>query len=73
MKVRMLKQNGTTINGKPWPAPGETIDLPEGVALKEISQGRAETVAEPEKKRTADSGPKEKRSLFGGAKKKEDS
>lgn len=68
MKVRMKLQNHTLFNGKPWPAPGETIDLPEGVALKEISQGRAEPVAEPAKKRTADSGPKEKRS--GGAKKK---
>lgn len=46
MKVRIIQQPTGMINGAPWPAAGETIDLPDHVALGMATSGHAEPVAQ---------------------------
>lgn len=52
MRVRMKHQISGTREFKPWPAPGEEIDLPDDEAVTLLGQGMAEAVeddGEPEK------------------------
>lgn len=42
MKVRIIVPQTGLYNGAPWPAPGETIDLPEHVAEGMIRNGHVE-------------------------------
>lgn len=44
MRVTMNVQISGVRNGKPWPAKGETIDLPDGEAAQLCAAGMAETV-----------------------------
>jgi hypothetical protein len=44
MKVRMLQPLSGTRNGEPWPAVGETVDLPRHEADKLVNNGTAEPV-----------------------------
>lgn len=46
MKVRMIKQPSGLINGYPWPAAGEEIDLPQVVAEDMAASGLVEVVVE---------------------------
>jgi hypothetical protein len=49
MKVKMTVQVSGTRNGVEWPAPGETVDVPDDEAAGLVLAGLAETVAaEPE-------------------------
>lgn len=41
MKVKMLFQISGTRNGVDWPAPGETVDLPDDEAAELVAQGQA--------------------------------
>jgi len=42
VKVKMLFQISGTRNGADWPAPGETVDLPEAEAAELVARGQAE-------------------------------
>lgn len=56
MKVRMKEQLTGSRNGKPWPAPGETIEVFDSEAVDLINSRVAEAVTEqpkPEKRPTA--------------------
>lgn len=44
MKIKMTAQLTGTRNGVAWPAPGETVDLPSGEAVKLCEAGLAEPV-----------------------------
>lgn len=44
MKLRMLETITGTRNGKRWPPPGATVDIPKDEAQTLIAQGRAEPV-----------------------------
>jgi hypothetical protein len=50
MKIRMLVQmpDGASRNGQPWPAKGETANLPTADAAHLCAAGVAEEVADPE-------------------------
>ena len=52
MRVTMKLQISGTRNGEPWPARGETIDLPDDEAAALVAQGAAEPAGE-----TADATP----------------
>lgn len=49
MKVRMKATITGCRNGVNWPAPGETIDLPDNEAAEMCAAGYAEPVAETAK------------------------
>lgn len=53
-KVTLKGQISGTRNGKPWPKPGDTIDLPADEADSLIAQG----MAEKPKSKKSDSGDK---------------
>lgn len=62
MKVRVLIPPTGIYNGRPWPAKGETIDLPDHVAEGMIGAGNVERVEEPKvEKRPASTKGVEKR------------
>lgn len=44
MKVRIVRQPSGLLNAHPWPAEGETIDLPEAVAKGMAEAGAVEIV-----------------------------
>lgn len=50
MKIRMLVDmpEGSARNGRPWPAKGETVDLPTADAAHLVASGIAEEAAEDE-------------------------
>lgn len=54
MRVAMKLQISGTRNGEPWPARGETIDLPDDEAAALVAQGAAEPAGE-----TADAAPEQ--------------
>lgn len=43
-EVKMIQQISGTRNGVDWPAPGETVDVPEWEAADLVSNGFAEPV-----------------------------
>jgi len=63
MKVRILENGSGLLDGAPFPAVGEEVELPAGLALSLINDKRAEAVAETaaEKRETAASAAPEKR------------
>lgn len=66
MRVMMLAQVSGTRNGRPWPAVGKTVDLPDGEAAQLCAAGLAETAkdrtekATPPKPEAAEPAPAEK-------------
>lgn len=44
MKVRIVVQPTGLINGEPWPAAGEEVDVPEAVAEAMAGAGHVEVV-----------------------------
>lgn len=62
--VRILVRPSGCYNGLPWPAVGETLDLPDGVAKDMADVGHVEVVQlpKPVEKRPASSARVEKRS-----------
>jgi hypothetical protein len=63
MKVRIKVQPSGLLNGVPWPAEGEEIDLPDVVAADLCASGAATPVAAKkaaEKRPAADKGEKRK-------------
>lgn len=52
MKVRMLEPVQGTVDGVRYPKVGDEFDIADAAALKLIEKGRAEAVAEPEKRET---------------------
>lgn len=64
MKIRMIVDmpEGAARNGQPWPAKGETADLPTAESAHLVASGVAEEVTEPEpeaKRRVRKSSPAE--------------
>lgn len=53
MKIRMLIEmpEGATRNGEPWPAKGETAELPTAEAAHLVASGIAEEVTDEPKRR----------------------
>lgn len=49
MKVRIISQPTGLLNGKDWPAAGETMDVPDVVGADLCASGAAEPVAEKPK------------------------
>lgn len=49
MRVRMKVGVSGTRNGQPWPARGETLDLPDDEGAQMCASGMAEPVAEHDK------------------------
>ncbi len=63
MKVRILENGSGLLDGVPYPAIGEVVELPTGLAVSLVTDKRAEVVAEnaAEKRETAVSAAPEKR------------
>ncbi|MDL5204964.1 hypothetical protein [Streptomyces sp. ALI-76-A] len=62
MKVRILESGSGLLDGAPFPAVGEEVELPTGLALSLINDKRAEVVAEAaETRETAAAAAPEKR------------
>lgn len=55
MRVKMAQQISGLLNGEPWPAPGETVDLPDDEVTRLVANGMAETSG----KKSADAAEKE--------------
>jgi len=61
MKVRVKVQPLGLLNAQPWPAVGETVDLPDEVAKEMIAAGHVEEAKAPAKKAAAKPDKAEKR------------
>ena len=63
MKVRILENGTGLLNGAPFPSVGDVVELPEGLAVSLVGDGRAELVAETaaERRETAATKAPEKR------------
>jgi hypothetical protein len=63
MKVRILESGSGLLDGAPFPAVGEEVELPSGLAVSLINDKRAEVVAEKaaETRETAVAAAPEKR------------
>jgi len=48
MRVRIKQRITGLINGQAWPDPGETMDLPDGVAEGMATAGHVELITEDE-------------------------